>query len=167
MIAVCNTSPLTNLSAIGKLELLREVFTKVHIPEAVWDELNYAGQHWIGRDEVAGAAWIERHEVKNDLLVHSFRRDLDRGESEAIALALKLRADVVLLDEKEGRRVAQRMGLRVVGVVGILLEAKARGHLSQVGPILDRLRQEAGFYLSDRFCHYALSLANEIPSPSE
>ncbi|MDJ0838870.1 MAG: DUF3368 domain-containing protein [Acidobacteriota bacterium] len=167
MIVVCNTSPLTNLAAIGRFELLHEIFDKLHIAEGVWAELNFGGTEWAGRAQVAEADWIERHHVKNELLVHSLRRDLDRGEAETIALALELQADVVLLDEMEGRNTAQRMGLRVVGVVGLLLEAKNRGLLSSVRPWLERLQTEAGFYLSKRLFRYALGLAKEELGESE
>jgi hypothetical protein len=89
------------------------------------------------------------------------QRDLDRGEAESIALALEIEADLVLLDEREGRHTAQRMGLHVIGVVGILIEAKASHTISAVCPYLDALRQRAGFYLSDSIYTYALSLAGE------
>ncbi len=57
---VSDTSPLTNLAAIGQFVLLRQLYGSLHIAEAVWDELNEAGQHWPGRNEVADAQWIER-----------------------------------------------------------------------------------------------------------
>jgi predicted nucleic acid-binding protein len=65
------------------------------------------------------------------------------------------------LDEKEGRHAAKRLGLRVVGVVGILLEAKAKGIIDNVRPYLDALRQTAGFYLSDSLYRYVLTLTGE------
>jgi predicted nucleic acid-binding protein len=126
MIVVSNTSPLTNLAAIGQFGLFHQLYGRLHIAEGVWEELNARGQHWPGRDEVAAADWIERHTAKNQALVTALRRDLDRGEAETIALALELGADLVLLDEREGRHAAQRLELRVAGVVGILLEAKSR-----------------------------------------
>ena len=73
-------------------------------------------------------------------------------------MALQLGADLVLLDEKEGRCAAQRLGLRVVGVVGILLEAKAKGSIRRVRPHLDALRQKAGFYIDSSLCQYALMM---------
>ncbi len=82
-------------------------------------------------------------------LVTTLRRDLDGGEAETIALALELKADLVLLDEKEGRHAARRLGLNVIGVVGILLLAHERKEIDQVKSYLDALRQTAGFYLSD------------------
>ncbi len=99
--------------------------------------------------------------MQNQALVTALQRDLDRGEAEGIALALELGADLVLLDEREGRRAAQRLGLRVLGVVGVLLEAKAQGELERVRPALDGLRQVAGFYLSDALYADVLALAGE------
>jgi predicted nucleic acid-binding protein len=161
MIVVCNTSPLTNLAAIGQFDLPRRLYGGLHIAHGVWEELNAGGRRWPGRDEVAEANWIEQHEVQNQTLVTALRRDLDRGEAETIALALDLGADLVLLDEKEGRHAAQRLGLRIVGTVGVLLEAKANGAINTVRPHLDGLRQTAGFYLSPSLYQYALTLAGE------
>ena len=161
MIAVSNTSPLTNLAAIGQFDLLRRLYGRLHIAQGIWEELNAKGQHWPGRDEVANADWIERHTVLNQALVTALRRDLDRGEAETIALALELGADLVLLDEREGRHAAQRLELRVTGVVGILLEAKSLGAVEAIRPHMDALRHKAGFYLSEPVYHAALSLAGE------
>ena len=161
MIVVSNTSPLTNLAAIGQFDLLRQLYAELRIANGVWDELNAKGRRWPGRDDVAAADWIQRHAAQNQDLVIALRRDLDRGESESIALALECGADLVLLDERAGRHAAQQLGLRVIGTVGILLEAKARGAISQVRPHMDALRQTAGFYLDDAICDHALSLAGE------
>jgi len=162
MIVVSNTSPLTNLAAIGQFDLLRHLYGRLHVAQGVWEELNAKGQSWPGRDEVAAADWIERHTVQNQALVTALRRDLDKGEGETIALALELDADLVLLDEREGRHAAQRLELHVTGIVGLLLEAKSRGAVGAIRPHLDALRRKAGFYLSEPVYHAALSLAGEI-----
>ena len=99
--------------------------------------------------------------MHNQDLIVALQRDLDRGEAETIALALELGADLVLLDEKEGRHAAQRFGLRVIGVVGILLEAKTSGAVGTVRPHLDAFRQTAGFYLSTSLYQHALAMAGE------
>jgi uncharacterized protein len=161
MIVVSDTSSLTNLAAIGQFDLLHRLYGQVHIAEGVWEELNAGGKRWPGRDETAAADWIERRTVQNQSLVTALERDLDRGEAETIALALELAAGVVLLDEREGRRAAQWLGLRVVGVVGILLEARSHGEIRAVRPCLDGLRQTAGFYLDDALYARALLLAGE------
>jgi predicted nucleic acid-binding protein len=161
MIVVSNTSPLTNLAAIGQFDLLHELYGEVHIADGVWQELNAREQRWPGRDEVAAANWIERHTVQNQALVTALRRDLDRGEAETLALALEIGAGLVLLDEREGRHAAQRLELRVAGIVGLLLEAKSRSAVDEVRPHLDALRHKAGFYLADQVYHSALALAGE------
>ncbi len=78
-----------------------------------------------------------------------------------LAVALELGADLILPDEWEGRRTAQRLGLRVIGVVGILLEAKANGSIDALRAHMVALRQTAGFYLSDGLVEEALALAGE------
>ena len=161
MIVVSNTSPLTNLAAIGQFHLLHNLYGDLHIADGVWDELNAGGQQWPGGYEVAAATWIQRRTVGNSALVTLLQRDLDRGEAETIALALALQADLVLLDEQEGRRTAQRLGLSLVGVIGILLEAKALGQIGLLRSQLDALRQKAGFYLSESVFQRALILAEE------
>jgi predicted nucleic acid-binding protein len=117
--------------------------------------------YWPGREEVAGAAWIYRHEIQNESLAISLQRDLDRGEAESIVLALELEAGLLLMDERDGRRSARRLGLNRVGVVGVLLEAKAKGYVQLIQPLLDALRQGAGFYLGEAVYQAALALAGE------
>ena len=161
MIVVSNTSPLTNLAAIGQFDLLYRLYVHLYIAQGVGQELNAGGTRWPGCVEVSQASWVEQCAVQNKDLVAALRRDLDLGEAETIALALQLGADLVLLDEKEGRHAARRLGLQVVGVVGILLEAKAKGVLQLARPCLDALRQEAGFYIDTSLYQHALALADE------
>ncbi len=161
MKVVSNTSPLTNLAAIGQFDLLRKLYCEINIPDGVWDELNAFGKPWPGSREVAEADWIHRHTVKNQLWVSTLRSDLDRGESESIVLASELEADMILLDEKEGRSAALRIKLKPLGVIGILLEAKQKCLIDIIRPHLDSLRQIAGFRISDPLYFHALSLANE------
>lgn len=161
MMTVSDTSPITNLAAIGLFDLFRRLYSHLYIAEAVWAELNAGGVSWPGRAEVATANWVERRVVRDRALVVALQRDLDRGEAETIALALELQADLVLLDEKEGRRVARRLGLKVLGVAGVLLEGKVAGEIAAVRPYLDALRQTAGFYLNEAVYRRVLALAGE------
>jgi predicted nucleic acid-binding protein len=158
---VSNTSPLTNLAAIGRLNLLHRLLGRVDIANAVWDELNANGRSWPGRDEVARASWILRQIPNNGALFRALQRDLDRGESESIALAVELGADLILLDEQDGRRLAQRHGLKPMGVVGVLLLGKQYGLLPAIRPELDALRTDAGFWLGDSVYRLALQKARE------
>lgn len=160
-VVVSNTSPLTSLAAIGEMGLLERLFGRLHIAAAVQDELAAGGQDWPGRTEVARARWVEIHTAQNCALVLALGQDLDPGEAETIALGLEIGADVVLMDEREGRHRAQRMGLRVMGVVGVLLLAKARGYLPAIRPRLDALRSRAGFWLGETIYRHALMAADE------
>lgn len=164
MIVVSNTSPLTNLAAIGRIGLMPLLFEQIHIPDAVWQELHSGNVAWPGRKEVDAAKWIIRNSVPASPLISELMTDLGPGEAEAIALALDLKADLVLLDEKEGRRKARHVGLKVMGVGGVLLAAKTRRHLTEVRSCLDDLRQLAGFYLGEDVYRALLVAANEVPS---
>lgn len=161
MTVVSNTSPLTSLAAIGQFELLRELFGQIHIAQGVWSELNHGGRRHPGSHEVENASWVDRREVENRTFVTILRRDLDRGEAETLALAVELKADLVLLDEQEGRHAASRLGFQCLGVLGILLQAKRLRKIAEIRPHLDALRQQAGFYLGDHLYRDVLEQAGE------
>ena len=161
MIVVSNTSPLTNLAAIGRFDLLRRLYSTLHIAEGVWAELNANGRAWPGSREVQAADWILHHTVEPQTQLTELRTQLDRGEAESIMLALKLQADLILLDENEGRQAARKLGLRPIGVLGLLLLAKSRGLIGTISLELDALRQRANFYLSDALYRQVLLRAGE------
>ena len=148
MIVVSDSSPLVALSFIRQLDLLQQLYGQVLVPEAVWQEL-LAGQSHPGRDAVLNATWIERGAVKNRQLVIALFQDLDLGEAEAIALAVETKASLLLVDERLGRRTAQHFGLNIIGVIGVLVDAKHRGLIAEIKPYLDQLRILAGFRVSD------------------
>ena len=149
MIVASNASPLAALSFIQQLDLLRELYKTLLVPEAVCQEVAVAGAGQPGRAAVLQADWIERCSVTNRQLVIALLQDLDPGEAEAIALAVEVNADLLIMDERLGRRTAHHFGLNVVGVVGILIEAKRRGVIQEIKPYLDQLRDVAGFRISD------------------
>lgn len=149
MPVVTDTSPIMNLAIIGELSLLRDQFGEVLIPRAVLEELrveeNLPGSQSV-RDALK-AGWIRIEAVKQDPLVRAMERDLDKGEAEAIALAMQVNADWVLMDERDGRKAAKSMKLKMVGVLGILLKAQREGRLKSLKQAMDRLREKAGFYV--------------------
>lgn len=161
MIVVSNTSPLTNLAAIGQFSLLQKLYSEIHIPTGVWEELNAMGKPWPGSKEVAEAQWIHQHNVQNQRWVQSLRKDLDKGESETIVLAAELNAQMVLMDEKEGRWAAKRVQLKPLGILGVLLEAKSRKFITETKPHIDALRYIAGFRIGQSLYEHLLTLSNE------
>ena len=150
MPTVSNTSPILNLAIVGQIELLRQQFRQIQIPPAVLDELKVdqerPGSQLIQAAIAAG--WIQVQSVSNQALVQLLQQTLDRGEAEAISLALELSAEWTLLDERDGRKVAKSLGLQVTGVLGILLQAKQSGELSSLQTLIEDLTQKAGFRIA-------------------
>lgn len=163
MIVVSDSSVLINLAWINQLELLPQLYGRVIVPPAVWHEVVAVGLGRPGQAELRAAAWLQVGEPGNRPLVSALRRDLDAGEAEAIALCIEQGADLLLMDERIGRSAAQHFGIRVIGLVGILLAAKQVGMVEQVRSYLDLLRQEAGFYLSEPLYLRILADAEELP----
>jgi predicted nucleic acid-binding protein len=161
MIVVSNTSPNVNLAVVGQLDLLQKLYGHVIIPQAVYDEIVIAGAGQTGAVEVKSFAWIETNKAKERALVASLQLELDNGEVEAIALAAELKADLLLLDERRGRAIASRLGLRCVGLLGVLMEAKHQDLIAAVKPILDALIQKAGFWVSQALYDHVLQSAGE------
>jgi len=161
VIVVSNTSAVINLAAVGQLDLLRRLYGKIAIPQAVYDEIAIVGAGQPGAVEVQTLDWIETHQVQNQDLATALRAELDPGEAEAIALAVDLGADLLLLDERRARSIASRFGLKFIGLLGALLEAKHRGLIPVVGPVLDDLVTKAGFRLSKQLYAQVLHAAGE------
>ena len=158
MRGVSNASPLINLAAIGQLEVLRQLYRRMTVPLAVWTEVVRQGKGKPGSGAVRRASWIEVKAVRDRSLVEMLQGELDLGEAESIVLAKELRADLLLLDESHARRYAQRMGLPITGLVGVLIEAAAKGLVSDLAGTLRELRDHAGFWLADEVVEEALRL---------
>ncbi|MDJ0591543.1 MAG: DUF3368 domain-containing protein [Pleurocapsa sp. MO_226.B13] len=145
-----NTSSILNLAIVARLELLPQQFGKILIPNAVLEELKVneerPGSQAIR--EAISSGWIQIQQVSNEPLAQLLKQTLDRGEAEAIALAIELKADWTLLDECEGRKVAKSLGLNVTGILGILLRAKQVGELESLEPVIDDLINKAGFRIA-------------------
>jgi predicted nucleic acid-binding protein len=150
---ICDSSSLIHLSAIGRLGLLKDFYGTLAIPQAVWQEVVQQGLGRPGVQEVETAlreGWIEVRAVSNEPLLRSLKQDLDDGEAEVIALAVEHKAELVLLDETEARRIAAVFDLEKTGAVGILIRARLEGRIESLQTELDRLRNEGGFWIEER-----------------
>ena len=155
MLIVSDTSPILNLVAIERLELLRDLYGSIVIPPAVSAELDVNGI-FLATD------WIQVVEPVNRPAVEALRAELDAGESEAIVLAQQLNASLLLIDERLGRRAATQLGLDVTGLLGILAEAKRRGIIPACAPLLDDMIGRAGFWIGERLRSDYLKALGEI-----
>ena len=166
MIIVSDTSPLSNLALIDHLFLLKEIYQTVIIPKAVAEELENAQTDEPRIAAVLLLDWVTVKNAQNVALIAELRNErlLDRGESEAIALALELNAEELLIDERLGRREAARLGISMTGILGILLIAKRRGLITAVCPVMDELITIAKFRVSRQLYTEVLTAANESPT---
>jgi predicted nucleic acid-binding protein len=163
MLVASNTSPISNLAVIGRLSLLRSQFREIWIPGAVQSELHQLSDPAALKEiqQALQAGWIKPQALRDDHVARLLAAALDPGEAEAIALALELPADLILLDERDGRSAAERVGLRVTGVLGVLLRAKDDGQIQLIKPEIVALRAQARFFLSARLQEKVLALAGE------
>lgn len=146
---VSNSSPLITLARIGRLDILLQLYSEIVIPEAVWHEVVVEGAEQPGAEAIRSAPWIVRQAVANRPLVRALQQELDAGEAEAIALAMEIGTALLLMDERLGRDTARHLGIRYTGVVGVLIEAKHKGLVQTIKPLMDALRDMAGFRVSE------------------
>ena len=157
MRVVSNTSPISNLAIIGRLDLLKRRYGTVRIPSAVAAELS-ALSHPAGKARITAAlaeGWLVTEEAPASPPQLPF--PLDAGEREAIGLALATQADVLLMDERRGREAARHKGLAVGGVLGELLHARQAGMLPNLRSEISRLRSGAGFFVDPEIEQFILS----------
>lgn len=112
-------------------------------------------------EEIVEAEWILKQMPEDSAAVSELARRLDLGESEAIVLIKELKAELLLIDERRGWRIANSLGIKTLGVLGILLLAKQKGLISYIRPLLDDLQDKAGFFIRASLRREVLKLAGE------
>lgn len=152
MLVISDTSPITALLQADLAHLLPALFHKIIIPPAVLAELQHSHTNL--------PPWLE---VRTPTSIPDVVRlaHLDAGETEAIALALELPADALLIDDKMARHTAMELRLPLMGVLGVLLLAKRTGHLPAVRPAILSLRQKAGCWFAGPLIADVLRAADE------
>ncbi len=161
MIVVSNTSPIINLAAIGQLDLLKKLYDTIFIPHAVYHEITVKGQGQIGALEIEKSSWITVKQLLDKNLGEALKLELDEGEAEAIVLAIGLQANLLLIDERAGRKVADHFGVRYIGLLGVIIEAKQKKLIPKVKPVLDDLISKAGFWINLNLYNRVLQAAGE------
>lgn len=159
---VSNTSPLSNLAVIGQISLLQQIYPKILIPPAVEAELIQFPMIQSMVMPLFEEGWIEVQVPQDLQQVIALQQILDLGEAAAIALATELNADRLLIDERLGRRLALQFGLKIRGILGILVNAKNEGLIPRTRPLLDQLINEAGFRVSPALYERTLQESGEL-----
>jgi uncharacterized protein len=157
---VCNAGPLIALAGVAQLALLRELYSRVLVPEPVIEEIVRSGAGRVGAIEIGSAHWLEvvPPPAELDALLAA---ELGIGESAVLRVAARLRAPLVLIDERRARRIATQVyGLKVRGTAGVLVQAKRAGLVPTIRPLLEAMVRH-GYFLSTRLVETACKAGGE------
>lgn len=149
-IIVADTSVLIALSNIDQLEILKHVYQFIYVTKEVSEE--------FGEDL---PSWIKIEEVKDNKKIELLQLELDRGEASSIVLAIEQENSQLIIDERKGRGIARRMGIKIIGLLGVIVIAKEKGIIQNVRPILKKL-EEVGFRISVNLKRKILQRTGEI-----
>jgi hypothetical protein len=163
-VVVADTGPLIILSGIAHLFLLKKMYSTIHIPQAVLEELQLGLSYPETKSLIVAlnAGWIEVHHLKENTYPSftELKKVVDPGEAEAIVLGKTIDCDFLIIDDRKGRKIAVNHGLQIVGVAGILLAAKHNGYIKTVKPLLGKMAS-LGYRLSSGLCTEIIRIAGE------
>lgn len=146
-VVISDTSALSALFRLDQLAILPKLYGKVIIPPAVFAELMKLESLGFQTTPLQQASWLSVLAPARRDMVEELMHTLDAGEAEAITLAREQQADLLIIDEMQGRKVAAEMNLPVIGLLGVLLEAKQKGHVPALKPLMQSLKS-IGFFIS-------------------
>lgn len=157
MIVVADASPLVALATCDCLEVLDKLFGEVKVSDSVYEEVIV--QNKLGSDRLKN--YLQGKVINAELASLVIEgSSLDRGELSSMVLYKKLQADYLLIDEKLGRRIAKLNNIKVIGSLGILIEAKRKGIIPSIKPQIETLRAST-IYFSSTLLDHALKMASE------
>lgn len=146
-VIIADSGPLISLALIGHLDLLRQLYQQVLVPPAVWHEVTVKGWGMPGAETVSQLTWLEIRKPEPQVL-QPLSILVDLGEAEAIALAQTITDSIVLLDDSQARRVAERFNIPRIGTLGILRRAKKRELITAIRPHVEFLKAN-NIYMAD------------------
>jgi len=158
MKTVCNATPIISLSSVDKLDILKELFHTVIIPEAVYNEIR--AKESYGYKEVE-SDFINVEQIKGKIYSDLLFNQIDLGETETIILAKEINADFVIIDDNMAYRIATNSGLNVTRTLSVLLRAKEKGIIREIKPIIDEMISKGRWY-SKRVYRDFLKKTNEL-----
>jgi len=160
---VVDTGPLIFLSKLGRMDLLQIAADLVCVPEAVLEEALVKPDDSTQAIVDATRSWLTVSSPKNKEVAYLLTANLHRGEAEVIALAKEIRADRLVMDDLDARRFARRIGLDLIGTLGLLLSARLSGRISSLRDEIQSL-DRLGFRASPALVEAVLKAAGEVSS---
>lgn len=156
---IVNSTPLIALAKSGRLDLLRHLYGRIVIPEAVYREVTEKND--VVSQEVSQALeWIQIVRVDPNVDRRMYRAKLHEGEVEVMLLAQDMGADLVIIDDDAARKTAEYLELPLTGTLGLLIKAKERGFLEAVMPVVSAMEQH-GIYFSGQLKQIVRKLSGE------
>ena len=156
---IVNSTPLITFSKLRHVFVLRELYEEIIIPVAVKNEVTVKND-LASQDILDNLSWIKVMDCP-EFNREIFSSKLHAGEIEMLVLAHQLNADLLIVDDKPARKVANAMGFNITGTLGVLVKAKSKGIIKAVGPFVESMH-EINIYLSDSAVEMALRQAGEI-----
>lgn len=157
MIIVADASPLVTLATCDCLDVLEKLFGEIRVSQTVYEEVTVNGKP----ESTKLASYLQGKTVNLNLDKYIIAGDsLDKGELTSIALYKHLNADYLLIDEKAGRKVAKLNQIKIIGSLGVMIEARRQGIIPLLKPHIDVLRL-SNIHFSGELLDYALSVVGE------
>lgn len=157
---VVNTTPFIALCHVNRLEILKELYGQVIIPDAVYREISVKSDSVCKKMVDEALDWIHIESIRDQLAKAMYKTQLHGGEVEVMILSKELAADVVIIDDANAKKHAKYLGLPVTGTLGVLIKAKQNGFIKELKPILLQLK-EKGIYISQNLVELCLKQAGE------
>ena len=158
---VSNTTPISNFLHLGQMEILKTIFKELHVPMAVYSEIEayFSGDNqW---QECLNDKFIIRVEVQTSPKIKELMTHLHMGEAEALCLCIENNAQLCLLDDRDARIIARLNNIPISGTLGVLMKAKKMGIIESVKEIMDRLRIDHHYWIDDAMYNKVLNLSGE------
>jgi predicted nucleic acid-binding protein len=158
MIIVSDTSSISNLLQIGLIDILHVLYGEITITPAVRRELYHLPDQ---EKQIEQIDWIKVKTPQDQGMIVQLLEEIDLGEAESIVLAMEEQAQYLIIDEYKGRMIADSYGIKIVGILGVLIQAKKKEAISAVKPHIDQLI-EIGFRLDKKLIERVLKGLGEL-----
>ena len=155
---IVNSTPIIGLADIGRLDLLKNVYQQIVIPQAVYHEIISPS---VKKQVDESRDWITVEQIQDDSQKQMYRAKLHAGEVEVMILAQEQNAELVILDDNAAKKTAKYLGLAVTGTLGVLLRAKREGYIHSVSEVMDELSQDH-FFIHEKVRKMVLEQADEL-----